>query len=511
MISIKGNAATKIDRESQEYKSLQAFHERLKSKDSTIWGPEAQAEAAIRLNWIDLPESSRDLLPQFDALAAKHRDKSNVILCGMGGSSLGPEVIAQTFSRKLFVLDSTDPNYVAHALAFDLAKSVVVVSSKSGSTIETASQRALFEGAFKDAGLNPVDHMVFVTDPGSPLDKQVREGGFTVVNADPNVGGRFSVLSPFGLVPAALIGVDVSVLLDNASDTKKAFFADSQTVCDIAYLLSYLSGQYVAYTDERSGMPGLSDWIEQLVAESTGKNQVGRLPVVAENSHNGREGGAFTIAFTGNADLVVEGDLASQFIVWEWVTALVGAALAIDPFNQPNVTEAKAQTSALLDEWKGVLPTFTPDLTDGVVQIFGTGNSATDAITQMIAHIPTDGYIAIMAYLDRKDDAAIAELRAILADKSGRPVTFGWGPRFLHSTGQFHKGGQQNGFFLQITGDVANDVAIPGQSYGFKTLVAAQALGDGKALASRKYPLLRFNLTNRAAGISELLDAVKSL
>jgi glucose-6-phosphate isomerase len=511
MISIKGNAVSKIDRGSKEYKSLQAFHERLKSKDSTIWGPDAQAEASIRLNWIDLPESSRELLPQFDALAAKHRDKSNVILCGMGGSSLGPEVIAQTFSKQLFVLDSTDPNYIAHALSFDLAKSVVVVSSKSGSTIETASQRALFEGAFKDAGLNPVDHMVFVTDPGSPLDKQVREAGFTVVNADPNVGGRFSVLSPFGLVPAALIGVDVSVLLDNASDTKKAFFADSQTMCDIAYLLSFVSEQYVAYTDEGSGMPGLSDWIEQLVAESTGKNQVGRLPVVAETSHNGREGGAFTIAFAGNADLVVEGDLASQFIVWEWVTALVGAALAIDPFNQPNVTEAKAQTSALLDEWKGVLPTFTPDLTDGAVQIFGTGNSATDAITQMIAHIPTDGYIAIMAYLDRKDDAAIAELRAVLADKSGRPVTFGWGPRFLHSTGQFHKGGQQNGFFLQITGDVTKDIAIPGQSYGFKTLVAAQALGDGKALASRKYPLLRFNLTNRAAGISELLDAVKSL
>jgi hypothetical protein len=511
MISIKGNAVTKIDRESKEYQSLQAFHARLISKDSTIWGPEAQAEASIRLNWIDLPESSRDLLPQFDALAAKHRDKSNVILCGMGGSSLGPEVIAQTFSKKLFVLDSTDPNYVAHALAFDLSKSIVVVSSKSGSTIETASQRALFEGAFKDAGYNPVDHMVFVTDPGSPLDKQVRDGGFTVVNADPNVGGRFSVLSPFGLLPAALIGVDVSVLLDNASDAKKAFFADSQTVCDIAYLLSHRCQQYVTYTDEASGMPGLSDWIEQLVAESTGKNQVGRLPVVAENSHNGREGGAFAIAFAGNADLVVEGDLASQFIVWEWVTALVGAALAIDPFNQPNVTEAKVQTSALLDEWKGVLPTFTPDLTDGAVEIFGAGNSATDAITQMIAHIPTDGYIAIMAYLDRKDDAAIAELRAILADKSGRPVTFGWGPRFLHSTGQFHKGGQQNGFFLQITGDVAKDVAIPGQSYGFKTLVAAQALGDGKALASRKYPLLRFNLTNRAAGISELLDAVKSL
>jgi glucose-6-phosphate isomerase len=511
MISLKGNALTKIDRTSGEYKALQVFHDRLKTKDSTIWGPAAQAEAAIRLNWIDLPESSRELLPQFDALAAKHRDKEHVILCGMGGSSLGPEVIAQTFSKKLFVLDSTDPDYVAHALKFDLAKSVVVVSSKSGSTIETASQRALFEGAFKDAGLNPVDHMVFVTDPGSPLDKQVREGGFTVVNADPNVGGRFSVLSPFGLVPAALIGVDVSVLLDNASDTKKAFFANAEQMCDIAYLLAHESGQYVAYTDEASGMPGLSDWIEQLVAESTGKNQVGRLPVVAENSHNGREGQAFTIAFTGNADLVVEGDLASQFIVWEWVTALVGAALAIDPFNQPNVTEAKEQTSALLNEWKGVLPTFTGDVNDGVVEIFGAGKNATDALTQLIAQIPQDGYIAVMAYLDRKDDAKVAELRAILADKSGRPVTFGWGPRFLHSTGQFHKGGQQNGVFLQITGDVKGDIAIPGQSYGFKTLVAAQALGDGKALASRKYPLLRFNLKNRAVGISELLDAAKSL
>ena len=511
MISLKGNALSKIDRTSSQYEALQTFHERLKSKDSTIWGPEAQAEAAIRLNWIDLPESSRDLLPQLDALAAKHRDKSNVILCGMGGSSLGPEVIAQTFGKSLFVLDSTDPDYVAHALKFDLAKSVVVVSSKSGSTIETASQRALFEGAFKDAGLNPRDHMVFVTDPGSPLDKQVREGGFTVVNADPNVGGRFSVLSPFGLVPSVLIGVDVSVLLDNASDTKKAFFADAQQMCDIAYLLAHVSGQYVAYTDEASGMPGLSDWIEQLVAESTGKNQVGRLPVVAENSHNGREGQAFTIAFAGNADLVVEGDLASQFIVWEWVTALVGAALAIDPFNQPNVTEAKEQTSALLNEWKGVLPSFIGDVNDGVVEIFGAGKNVTDAITQLISQIPEDGYIAVMAYLDRKDDAKVAELRAILADKSGRPVTFGWGPRFLHSTGQFHKGGQQNGVFLQITGDVQKDIPIPGQSYGFKTLVAAQALGDGKALASRKYPLLRFNLKNRAVGISELLDAAKSL
>jgi len=429
----------------------------------------------------------------------------------MGGSSLGPEVIAQTFSKNLFVLDSTDPDYVAHALKFDLAKSVVVVSSKSGSTIETASQRALFEGAFKDAGLNPVDHMVFVTDPGSPLDKQVREGGFTVVNADPHVGGRFSVLSPFGLVPAALIGVDVSVLLDNASDTKKAFFAESQTMCDIAYLLAYVSHQYVAYTDEASGMPGLSDWIEQLVAESTGKNQVGRLPVVAETSHNGREGNAFSIAFSGSADLVVEGDLASQFIVWEWVTALVGAALAIDPFNQPNVTEAKEATSALLAEWNGVLPEFKADAVDGAVEIFGAGSDLTSALRTFLTQIPAGGYVAVMAYLDRSGDRDLAKLREIIARKSNRPVTFGWGPRFLHSTGQFHKGGQQNGAFLQITGVTNGDVVIPGQSYGFKTLIMAQALGDLRALAKRKYPLLRLHLSDRSAGIAQLLKAAEAL
>ena len=511
MISIKGTSLSKIDRSSAHYKALQAFHERLKHKDSTIWGPDAQAEASIRLNWIDLPESSRELLPQFDALAAKHRDKSSVILCGMGGSSLGPEVIAQTFSKKLFVLDSTDPDYVAHALKADLAKSVVVVSSKSGSTIETASQRALFEGAFKDAGLNPIDHMVFVTDPGSPLDKQVREGGFSVVNADPNVGGRFSVLSPFGLVPAALIDVDVSVLLDNASDTKAAFFADSQLMCDIAYLLTYVADQYVAYTDQGSGMPGLSDWIEQLVAESTGKNEVGRLPVVIESSMAAAGGDAFSIAFSGDADLVITGELGEQFFLWEWVTALVGAALEIDPFNQPNVTEAKEATSALLAEWNGVLPEFTADAIDGAVEIFGAGSDLTVALRNFINEIPAGGYVAVMAYLDRSGDRDLAKLREIIARKSNRPVTFGWGPRFLHSTGQFHKGGQQNGAFLQITGVTNGDVVIPGQSFGFKTLIMAQALGDLRALAKRKYPLLRLHLSDRSAGIAQLLKAAEAL
>ncbi|MDP1851314.1 MAG: glucose-6-phosphate isomerase [Candidatus Planktophila sp.] len=507
MRSLSGRVISQIDRSDPRYVALLAFHNRLALKDPSMWGLEAQAEAILRLNWIDLPETSRELLPQLDALSAKHRDKLHVVLCGMGGSSLGPEVIAKTFKRKLFVLDSTDPNYISHALTFDLNKTLVIVSSKSGSTIETASQRAFFEKAFIDANLKPTDHIIIVTDPDSPLDKQARAGGFTVVNADPQVGGRFSALSAFGLVPASLIGVDVSVLLDNASETKAAFLKDSTFVVDMAYAISYLSGQYMSYSDSGCDMPGLSDWAEQLVAESTGKNQVGRLPIVVEEGINSE---FFSIAFYGVADLVLETDLASQFIIWEWVTALVGAALGIDPFNQPNVTEAKEATAALLLEWNGVLPEFSPDAIDGTVEIFGQGSTIGDSLTRFIELIPEDGYVAIMAYLDRRDDAAILELRSLLSQKSGRPVTFGWGPRFLHSTGQFHKGGQQNGAFLQITGDVDRDYEIPGQNFSFKTLIAAQALGDGRALTSRKYPLLRLNLTNRNLGIAEILKSLKT-
>jgi len=508
MTSLSGNKILLVDRADPRYVALSKTHSRLAMKDSTIWGADAAAEAMVRLNWIDLPESSRDLLPALDALCAKHRDKKRVVLCGMGGSSLGPEVIAQTFKQELFVLDSTDPNYIAHALMGDLATTIVVVSSKSGSTIETASQRALFEEVFSQAGLIPQNHIVIVTDPSSPLDVSARADGYTVINADPHVGGRFSVLSAFGLVPSALIGVDVSVLLDNASATKTAFLNDSNLVVDMAYAIAYLSDQYMSFSDAGSNMPGLSDWVEQLVAESTGKNQVGRLPIVVDSFEMD---GSFSIAYAGSADLVINADLASQFIIWEWVTALVGAALAIDPFNQPNVTEAKEATSLLLNEWAGVMPKFTPSAIDGDVEIFGEGVDLKTALERFTASIPDDGYVAVMAYLDRRDDKAISQIRALLSAKANRPVTFGWGPRFLHSTGQFHKGGQQNGAFLQITGGVLSDIAIPGQSFGFSTLLAAQALGDGKALSSRNFPLLRLNLTHRGSGIVKIIETIKSL
>ena len=321
---------------------------------------------------------------------------------------------------------------------------------------------------------------------------------------------RFSVLSAFGLVPSALTGVDISVLLDSASDAKRDFLNSPQEIIDCAYVIA-TAGQYLTFTDENCGMPGLSDWIEQLVAESTGKNQVGRLPVVVENAQEGSEGNPLRISFTGNEDCVVSGDLGAQFITWEWLTALVGAALEIDPFNQPNVTEAKEQTSTLLNEWSGKLPVFTASAVDKSIAIFGKGDSVLASLQEFISTIPEDGYIAIMAYLDRANDAPITELRKILAAKSKRPVTFGWGPRFLHSTGQFHKGGQRNGAFLQITGKCDIDFAIPEKNFGFATLLMAQALGDGRALESRSYPLLRLHLNDREHGIGELLQAARQL
>lgn len=511
-MKISGPSLAAVDRESDIYRKLREVHPRIAKKDPQTWGSKAAAEAAIRLNWVDLPEASQALLPQIAELAAKFSSHSRVVLCGMGGSSLGPEVIALTYKKDIFIFDSTDPNYAQHAIGSDLTKTVVVVSSKSGSTIETSSQRALFQSQFEKAGLNPVDHMLFVTDPGSPLDIEVRAGGYSVINADPNVGGRFSVLSAFGLLPSALIGAPIADLLEDARAEKSAFLADDEAILDVAYLLVTQTEQYIAFTDAGSAVPGLSDWIEQLIAESTGKDAIGRLPIATEDSARAKVGGSFTVAYAGSStDLTVEGSLGAHFIFWEWVTALVGAALKIDPFNQPNVTEAKEQTAACLTEWNNSVPVLTPACAEKSVEIFGDGQSLKDALATFIEDVKDGGYIAIMAYLDRRDDVKIAELRTILAEKSGHPTSFGWGPRFMHSTGQFHKGGQKNGSFLQITGETSIDYEIPGRSYTLRTLLFAQAIGDNRALATRKYPLLRLHLQNRSAGIDEILAAARSL
>jgi glucose-6-phosphate isomerase len=515
-IKVSGASLARVDRNSTRYAFLREVHQKIAAKDPNTWGPEAVAEAAIRLNWVDLPTSSLALRDEVTSVAARFAGKKRVVLCGMGGSSLAPEVLSKTYQREIVIVDSTDPNYIAHALNGDLSSTIFVVSSKSGSTIETSSQRALFEAKVVEAGLNPIDHIIFVTDPGSPLDIETRGKGFNVINADPNVGGRFSALSAFGVVPAVLAGIDIWKVLEDAAIAKGHFLAFDEVILDVAYLLSEVAGQYIGFTDHGSDVPGISDWIEQLIAESTGKDGKGRLPIVAESVLAAEVGNPFTIAFAdAGADLNVVAPLGAHFIFWEWVTAILGAALEIDPFNQPNVTEAKEQTLALLTDWKStgstVVPALKPDATEGDVEIFGAGGSITSALKEIIATVKDGGFIAIMAYLDRRDDVALEELRSLISTASGKPTTFGWGPRFMHSTGQFHKAGQPNGTFIQITGEVDCDFEIPGRDFTFATLVAAQGLGDGKALAKRQYPLLRLHLKNRSAGIEEILKAARAL
>ena len=239
MISITGPLAAKFDTSSKVAKDLTAIAPLLAAKDSSLWGETAQGEAANRLNWIDLPVSSRELLPQLDSISAWARSNklTNVILCGMGGSSLAPEVIAKTYQKNLTVLDTTDSEQIAQVLNADLSSSIIVIGSKSGSTIETASQKSLFESSLRAANLEPKDHLIIVTDPNSPLDRSARASGYRVVNADPMVGGRFSALSAFGLLPAALLGIDVSVLLDDADRANRTFSQQESAAIKLATIL----------------------------------------------------------------------------------------------------------------------------------------------------------------------------------------------------------------------------------------------------------------------------------
>jgi glucose-6-phosphate isomerase len=473
-------------------------------KDSSLWPLEQ--ETINRLGWIDLPTKSRALLPELDALSAWTRSNglTEIVLCGMGGSSLAPEVIASTYKKSLTILDSTDPVQVNNSVPSDLNKSVIVISSKSGTTIETLSQYEFYVGKFKQANLNPTEHIVIVTDPGTPLDVIARNEGYKVVNADPNVGGRFSALSAFGLVPAALIGVDISLLLDDAEKLSPSLSSMDSPAIKIAASLFSLSDQVINFCDKNSTTPGLSYWIEQLIAESTGKNSNGRLPVVIEESTESFSG--ITVGFTpGSYDLTIEATLGEQFLLWEWVTALLCFLLKVNPFNQPNVAEAKDRTSTILSSLlNNGIDTPTPTYEDSDYLIFSS-----QKISNLSEFLKLKvSYFAILAYLDRGSDSELLKIRELVAAKSKTATTFGWGPRYLHSTGQIHKGGQQNGAFIVITGESELDVKIPNKAYTFSQLIMAQALGDIESISERSLPLIRIHLKNRKKVITKLISVL---
>lgn len=497
----------------------------LGKKDSTLWGPDAEAESAIRLGWTDLHITSREILPQLEALVGNARDegKTRVVLAAMGGSSLGPEVICGTYGVPLVTLDSTDPDQVRAALDGDLVKTILVVSSKSGTTIETDSQRRIFEEAFDAVGLDPRKHIVIVTDPDSPLHKaSVKAGYRAVFLADPNVGGRFSALSAFGLVPAALAGVPVVELLDEAAAVADSFAED--TAANPALVLGAAmagsSRHKLVFTDEGSGLVGFGDWVEQLIAESTGKAGKGILPVIADNgapeSHADDVIDVRMVSLSAQSDaqghqIVTAGTLGGQFLLWEYATSVAGLILGINPFDQPNVESAKAASRTLLN----ALPEpEAPVFVDDGIEVRGTDGllkgvtTVEGAIAALEAQLEPRGYVAVMAYLNREGLPALPSVRHAIAARTNRPVTFGWGPRCLHSTGQLHKGGAPVGVFIQITGTFAGDIDIPGRPFSFAQLISAQAAGDAKVLAEHHRPVLRLNLTDvsHVARVAALLE-----
>jgi glucose-6-phosphate isomerase len=504
---------------------------KLAAQDPTLWGPGAQPEAAIRLSWTTLHKTSRPLIGEIEALREEllAEGVDRVVLAGMGGSSLAPEVITNTEGVALTVLDTTDPGQVADALAGDLQRTVLVVSSKSGGTVETDSHRRIFTKAFTEAGIDPARRMVVVTDPGSPLSKLSEEAGYRkTFLADGGVGGRYSALTAFGLVPSGLAGADVARLLDQAAGAAGVLSADSvgNPALRLAAALgaAHESGaEKVVLADTGSGIKGFGDWAEQLIAESTGKQGTGLLPVVVEGPAAPGYADAkqdATPTAVGPADtaakLATTGTLGAQILLWEFATAIVGRILGINPFDQPDVEAAKKAARSLLDNPQALKGGARPSTVDGSIEIYPSAGvlgegSLVDVLRAFIASAPEYGYLSVQAYLDRLADASTALLRPELAKCTGLQTTFGWGPRFLHSTGQYHKGGHQNGIFLQLTGAVEQDLEVPDMPYTLGTLQHAQALGDGQVLAEHGRPVLRLHLTDRAAGLAELIRAVQEV
>jgi glucose-6-phosphate isomerase len=511
-------------------------------KDGSLWGAAAVDEASKRLGWVDVEAASRPLVARIEALradlAAEGVDR--VVLCGMGGSSLAPEVITRTAGVPLVVLDGTDPGQVRAALV-DLDRTVVVVSSKSGSTVETDSQRRTFEAAFTAAGIDAKSRVVVVTDPGSPLEAASLAAGYRAVfQADPTVGGRFSALTAFGLVPSGLAGVDIGALLDEAGEVADLLADDGDGNPGLV-LGAVLGGtnplrDKIVFVDEGSGIVGLPDWAEQLIAESTGKEGTGVLPVVVGGPSSpevtsgapdvlvvrlvsGRDetedpdGAPVEPAAAVPTGVTVAGPLGAQMLLWEYATSVAGRILRINPFDQPDVESAKTAARGLLDARPEPAPA---DLVDGAVEVratpglLGDAKDLDGAVAALLAQLGPTGYVAVMAYLDREHDTSLAAVRESLAARTGRPVTFGWGPRFLHSTGQFHKGGPAVGVYLQVTGEVADgaDLAIPDRPFTFGQLIAAQAAGDATVLADHGRPVLRLHLTERAGGLQQVTAAL---
>jgi len=534
------------------------FLDRLWVKDATLWKGDP-ATVRNRLGWLTSPTIMRSHAEDIRSFADEIRrlQYSQVVLLGMGGSSMTGEVLNETFGSKMgfpdmLLLDSTDPGAVKHvADTVNLGRTLFVVSSKSGTTTETLASYSFFRGQV-EAAASPRPGMQFVaiTDPGRPLDKLATETGFRRTFLNPaSIGGRFSALSFFGLVPAALIGVDIKMLLERAHGMVETCGNEGGVRGNPAVQLgAVLAGLARAGRDKvtlvvSEKIRALGSWIEQLLAESLGKDGTGLVPVADEPlgapSVYGDDRIFVSIVLEGDtthdaalAKLSDAGhpvlrlqlrdamDLGAEFFRWELATATAGAVLGVNPFDEPDVARGKEQTGTLLTEWRRSrrLPEWPSDVEeDGLVLMTKSNKKPTSVSKGLAAHlaqaVPGD-YLVIQAYLTPTAEAwrILQEIRVALRDRLRIATTVGWGPRYLHSTGQLHKGGPTSGLFIQITGEDREDVAIPGAGYGFSTLKAAQALGDLQSLRDGARRVIRLHLTGKQSqALPQLLQMVQGL
>lgn len=510
---------------------------RLFRSDATLWGESAEPEAVDRLGWTDFEDHALRLIPEIESLRRELMDAgiSRVVLCGMGGSRLAPEVICHWSNVELTVLDSTHPGCVSEALTCDLARTVVVVSSKSGSTIDTRSHKAAFEAAFREAGLDIARHVVVVTDPGTELESTAHAAGQRVFQADPAVGGRYSALTAFGLVPSGLAGADIRQLVTEAQAVRSELSSDdaANPALRLAVALAQtLPERYILLMHPTADASwGLGAWIEQLVAESSGKEARGILPIALlqsspENTTSlpisalgvtiqaGLNSESHTLSLPEPYELTVAAPLGAQLLLWEAATAVLGRLLSINPFDQPDVESAKIAARRRMDTVR-LRPEAVSMLTDlpGVEVLADAGKSLesiTDVAAWLRGTVSTGHYLSVQAYLhgDSAVSSLMEDLREVLFQSLGIPVTLDWGPSFLHSTGQFHKGGPPLGIFLQLVDQTEPDLAIPGVDTSFGELITAQALGDHEVLSHRGLPVVTLRSADPKTTIVALIAAL---
>lgn len=476
------------------------FASRLFSKDASLWGADAAAEAAIRLNWVDAPRHADAVLADAHTLRERFHalGVDRFVLCGMGGSSLGPDMLARCSGVSLHVLDTTHPSEVLKA-ASDIATLGVIVSSKSGTTLETRSHLALFESRFREANIDPLSRIVIITDPGTELEEYAREFGYALVLADPDVGGRFSIFTAFGLVPPVLAGASLEATVASALESIDLLAQDSVANPALILAAEAFSQQKSLPLEIDQPYPGLADWIEQLVAESTGKDGRGVLPTLlwstaADNGHARPEPGS--------------PELGELLMTWQVATAALGYLLGVNPFDQPDVEQSKQATRSLLSAARA------SEKRDFDEQAFPGNQSWTllpiediareTFVDQLRKQLTTREYVALQLFAPYESAARAFALREWLAETLRVPVTVGWGPRFLHSTGQLHKGGPRTGIFVQVVAPFELDCEIPGQHFTFGELLRAQANGDATVLAETGQPVLRIEAT--VDGLCDALD-----